>query len=260
MDREVRLVRRELKFIIPQSLVEPIVDYISVYCDPDPYSKNGDYYRVNSLYLDSRDFSLLSNKKNKLFKRYNLRVRSYGEGTSAPYFFEMKCKLGNLVDKLRSKTNDPNWSQYFDYSSDIRNMNPSHLENCQAFFREASFLNAEPKILTQYDRLAFFSTIDDYARVTFDRNLRYQESSEFKVAPTPGKMSNYDVGSAFGGDQSSVVLELKAGKAIPIWMADLIRIFNLNLRSFSKYERSLECYYFLEQEELFQSIPTLAFA
>ena len=262
MDREVRLERFELKYIIPYSMVKPIINYIQIYCDQDPFSKMKDdgFYTVNSLYLDSKTFRLLQRKKDKVSNRFNLRVRSYEDGSKPPYFFEVKCKKGAIVDKLRSRVDVENWASYFDYKKDISQLKSGSDEHLNTFFRHAISYQAEPKILTQYDRLAYFSTIDDYARVTFDKNLRFQHVSDYIVTPDPAKMCNYDVGSAFGGETSSVVLELKSHRNVPIWMLDLIRFFGLNQRSFSKYERSLEESLFADITDFRAKVPAPLFA
>lgn len=240
--------RFELKYIIPKSLIEPIVDYIGVYCQQDKYSQSHPegYYRVNTLYLDSKNFILLGRKKNNMDRRFNLRVRSYGDGTCPPYFFEMKCKRGNIVEKYRSRLDRKDWKQYLvgtPPTPQIKNpfkFADSNGENLENFLKKAESLQVEPKILTQYDRLAYFSTIDDYARVTFDRNLKFQMTNEYLVAPETRKMVNYDLAEVFGTRQSSVVLELKSYKKVPIWMLDLVRYFGLNRSSFSKYEKSYD--------------------
>ena len=257
MNHQYNLERFELKYIIPYSMIRHIENYISVYCEKDLFSQreNDAYYTVNSLYLDSKNFGLLGKKKNKVADRFNLRVRSYGDGTAPPYFFEVKCKRGAVVEKLRSKVEDEQWPDFFKYRTDGPNINQNNCGNLNTFFKHALALQAEPKILTQYQRLAYFSTIDDYARVTFDKNLRFQRVSEYTVTPDKEKMCNYDANEALGGPSASVVLELKSYRNVPIWMLDLIKYFGLNQRSFSKYEKSLEESMFDGYNEFFTQVP-----
>ncbi len=261
-NREARLVRRELKFTVPLTLVPSIVDYLDIYCEQDPFSKvvEGGFYRVNSLYLDSKNFRLLQNKKNKAPRRFNLRVRCYGDGKLPPYFFEMKCKSNDFVDKLRSQTTDPDWAKMFTYNRSLEDFKVKNNGNFMTFMNQACFLNAEPKILTQYERLAYFSTVDDYARVTFDKNLRYQCTDQFSVTPDDRQMINYDVSSIFDSHEPSVVLELKSGGDLPHWMKSLIQIFNLRQRSFSKYERSLDTSVSTDIESLVNLVPSNLYA
>ena len=56
------LERLELKFHIPETMVEPISNFASIYCSPDKYSRDaeGGVYTVNSLYLDSPNYLPLS--------------------------------------------------------------------------------------------------------------------------------------------------------------------------------------------------------
>ena len=95
--------------------------------------------------------------------------------------------------------------------------------------------NAEPKILTQYRRKAYFSECEDYARVTFDIELKYMAETGFLLTPDKHEMRACDLVTNFDPG-CSVVLELKCYTTqVPLWMIDLIRKFGLQRRSFSKY-------------------------
>jgi hypothetical protein len=95
--------------------------------------------------------------------------------------------------------------------------------------------NATPKVLTQYMRKAYVSDIDEYVRVTFDIDLRYQAEEEYNMIPHEDKMVPLDNEALFDPG-SNVILELKCYTTrVPLWMVDLIRYFNLSRRSFSKY-------------------------
>ncbi len=103
------------------------------------------------------------------------------------------------------------------------------------FFRMACAHSAAPKVLSQYMRKAYVSDVDDYARVTFDIDLRYQSPEGYSLVPDEDKMVPLDHDGIFEPG-CSVVLELKCNTTlVPLWMVDLIRCFDLRRRSFSKY-------------------------
>ena len=85
------LERLELKFHIPETMVEPISEFVSIYCSPDKYSRDaeGGVYTVNSLYLDSPNFLFLRRRLDGSANRINMRVRSYGDAGELPFFLEI---------------------------------------------------------------------------------------------------------------------------------------------------------------------------
>ncbi len=237
------LDRFESKYTIPLSMVEPIVQFILPYCSYDKYSalSPDKYYRINSLYFDTPDFLFLRQRMLKAERRFNMRIRSYGDNPSFPYFFEIKQRIGDIVRKTRARVDDPEWAQYFSAtkglppdSDDSKNSTRRDL-----FYRTALKYNAQPVVLVQYRRQAFFSNYDEYARVTFDINLRYKAQKEYSPLPVEEMMVPCDL--PVGSDScSSVILELKCYTSfVPLWMIDLVRAFNLQRTGFSKFSTCL---------------------
>jgi len=97
------------------------------------------------------------------------------------------------------------------------------------------------KVLTQYKRRAFFSTVDDYARVTMDVNMKYRVQNHYSLVPG-SSMANYDNETIYEKNCCSgpgVILELKCNIGqVPLWMLDLISTFELQQQGFSKYLNS----------------------
>ncbi len=232
--------RFEMKFTIPLSLVEPISQFASVYCSLDKYSersRNG-FYKVNNLYFDTPDYLFLRMRLNHTEKRFNIRVRSYDDKSNMPYFLEIKQKSGQIVRKYRSKVTDSDWDKVYTepgYQSCNASNEPLEVRNRMLFEKQILSYNASPKVLTQYLRKAWVSDVDDYARVTFDRALMYQHETTYNLKPEDGLLCPSDPETIFDAG-CSVVLELKCYTAfVPLWMIDLIRYFDLQRRSFSKY-------------------------
>lgn len=235
------LERYELKYMIPSGLVEPISDFASVYCSLDEYSLNSNngFYRVNSLYLDSPSFLFLRMRIEDMDNRINMRVRSYGDHPDIPYFLEIKHKTGNVVRKYRAAVTDRNWFRaYTDpgfYPHEVsRDKND---EASRKMFERLVFAyDASPVILTQYARKAFISDVDDYARITFDRELKFRPEKNYRPVPGKGQMVSCDHDLAFDPG-CDVILELKCYTTrVPVWMLDMIKYFDLRRTSFSKYK------------------------
>ncbi|MBU0993893.1 MAG: polyphosphate polymerase domain-containing protein [Proteobacteria bacterium] len=228
--------RYELKFIISFSLIDPISEYVSIYASPDKYSlkTRSGYYKVNNLYLDSPEYLFLKMRLNGSKNRFNMRVRAYGDHAELPYFLEIKQKTGNIVKKYRTEVSDPLWYKTYTNPGSM-NIENRNCKNRQLFERLLYSYNASPKIFTQYMRKAWISEVDSYARITFDLDLRYMAQSNYCFNYSEHELSSCDTETMFDPG-CSVILELKCFSAyVPLWMIDMIKTFNLNRRSFSKY-------------------------
>jgi hypothetical protein len=195
------------------------------------------FYKVNNIYLDSPGYLFLQRRLSGMDHRFNMRIRAYGDSPKFPYFCEVKHKTMGIVKKKRAKITDPDWAQKFD-SKMFDDLNSGDISTDEDylnhFLRLAYVHNIEPKVFTQYRRKAYASVVDDYARVTFDKDLRFERRSTYDLSPVEESLSHYDNPMNFDEDKN-VILELKCTTQVPVWFMDLIRTFNLTRMSFSKY-------------------------
>lgn len=229
--------RYELKFLVPGAMIEDIKSFIEPYCQLDPFCKasSDNYYRINSLYLDSLDGLFYRKRQASVDGRFNMRIRTYGANPTPPYFLEVKYKTGGYVKKYRAKVSSS------DFENAVFGMEQGD-KNHKLFTKLATIHHVEPKVMTSYKRMAFFSQIDEYARVTFDRNMKCHEARGFYPVPSLESESNYDNETLFPPN-CDTVLELKSTTNVPLWMVDLIRYFRLERTSFSKYCNSYQHVY-----------------
>ncbi|MBT8434903.1 MAG: polyphosphate polymerase domain-containing protein [Gammaproteobacteria bacterium] len=237
--------RHELKYAVPWRFVEPICRFIEPYCELDHHSaiSADNFYLVSSLYLDTRGLEFLRQRMYGKDGRFNMRVRCYGEQGQAPYFLEIKRKRGFIGKKYRAIASEDEWPaiiqdpQFRIQPADSdKNQN-----NMELFYRLATSYAIEPKLLTQYRRRAYVSTIDQYARVTLDASMKYRAQNHFSLV-SDENMVSYDNETIYTRDMVSdaaVVLELKCDVGqVPTWMLDLISTFDLKQQGFSKYMSS----------------------
>ncbi len=234
------LARYELKYLIPEWMVEPISEFIAPYTSLDKYSEIADdgFYRINNLYLDTPYYLFMRYRRNRVSRRFNMRIRTYGEPPYNMMFFEVKEKHISVIRKLRGKTDKKGWEAFVAdpfKSFQEEEACPTEESNLQYFQRLIQEYNSEPKVQTKYKRKAFFSECDDYARVTFDKSLRYYPQDRYDFSALERNMMPYDFCTNFP-PECSVVLELKCyTKYVPLWMIDCIKRFDLKRVSFSKY-------------------------
>ena len=237
--------RHELKYAIPWCYLEPLRRFVEIYCELDHHSTLAadNFYLVNSLYLDTRGLEFLRQRIYGKDGRFNMRVRCYGAQGRAPYFLEIKRKSGTSGKKYRSLATADEWptilqdpTYRLDGDGSDRNF-----ENKKLFLRMATSYAIEPKLLTQYKRCAYVSTVDEYARVTLDINMKYRNQDHYSFA-TDHDMVSYDNETIYARDMysdASVILELKCNIGqVPTWMLDLIATFDLKQQGFSKYMSS----------------------
>ncbi len=254
------LERYELKYLIPWSYVEPITDFLSPYCSLDYYSElaaaDNYFYKVSSLYLDTPSYEFYRQRIEGKAVRFNMRARAYGDGTKAPYFLEIKNRIGisGVVKKYRATAEEHQWPHILTDPSFRAPESDASAEkaNKELFLRLAISYAIEPKILTKYQRRAFFSTVDNYARVTMDANMQYRPEYNYTVC-SDHDMTNYDNETIYAYNtrsEASVVLELKCNVAeVPYWILDLIKLFNLQQVGFSKYVNSVMVNYYDNGDE-----------
>jgi SPX domain protein involved in polyphosphate accumulation len=227
------LERYEAKYTIPLAMIEPISRFIAPYCSLDSFSARtvDQFYTINSLYFDTPAHLFLRQRLLKVEKRFNVRIRSYGDDPQPPYFLEIKQRRGDVIRKLRAKVNADNLRMVVEGYEPAQSAD----DNRRIFCRTVHDYNAHPIVLVQYRRKAYVSDCDDYARVTFDVGLRYAPCSEYDPRPSQREMIPCDTQSCFDSG-CSVILELKSYTAyVPLWMIDLVRTFELYRRGFSKY-------------------------
>ncbi len=246
------LERYELKYMIPMSYVEPISQFLEPYCQFDYFSTKADdhFYPVNSLYFDTRNYEFLKQRLWGRHSRFNMRVRSYGDGRKPPYYMEIKHKTGTFVKKYRATIQGEEWPHILtDPQFRVaENESGTNRQNKELFMRLAVTYAIEPKIYTQYIRRAFFSTVNEYARVTMDRNMKFRPQEIFHSTGDPydlrpdDSLTNYDNETIYAPNtwsDAGVILELKCYVGqVPTWMVDLITFFELKQMAFSKFVTS----------------------
>ena len=243
----LNLDRYELKYIIPRALVAPISAYVEQYCEMDYYSKISpdNFYVINSLYLDTPSLFIARKQQNSENDYSCFRVRSYGADPKPPFYFESKQKIHSFCKKRRGKVPITNFGDIFQNPAAVeeQGFNPYADKNTASFIEKVHTFGLEPKILTQYRRKAYLSVHDDYARVTFDRDMKYMEETNWNAVPDESRMTNYDHPESFdlGADTGgcNVVMELKCERKIPLWFIQMIRGFELVQHGFSKFQYSM---------------------
>ena len=247
-DREID--RYEAKYILPSRLIPKIREYIRPFCEPDPNGV-GDppTYVITTLQLDSPNLALHYAKLWDFTNRFKLRIRTYGEPVGqCPVFLEVKAKFRTSTRKLRCQIPFAQWGPHLFRDEIIRGLNfksKQEADNFYQFVRLTKEIGARPVMLIKYRRESYFGKMERYSRVTFDRELEYQQTYSWNDWGAEGQWHNLDnpMMQTRRHDRevgySGVVLELKALIDVPQWMIDLTTEFDLVRAGHCKYSNAM---------------------
>ncbi len=227
--------RFEFKFVVDESCAVGIRDFLSSHLEPDEHARSSadNSYRVNSLYLDSRELVLFQQTSGGLKNRFKLRVRFYDGNPDSPAFLEIKRRVTGVILKERAVIAREGVRSLLDGGRPQlshllgNNGNAACGGAMQNFCDLYESIDGGPQIYVCYMREAYVSPDSDQVRVTFDRQLLGSpfDRATCLVPPTDG--TEPDVGG--------VILELKFTDRFPSWMRELVEAFNLQRRSVPKY-------------------------
>ena len=250
-----KLHRREYKYLVDERQVDQIRRYIEGICSADEHAAAGGRYLIDTLYLDTPRHDIYWATVRDQNDRYKLRIRSYPSAKNAPIFFEVKRRVSDAVLKTRGSIRG-NWQRILldgtpEVLAEIAAPQRRAIDNFICHFHK---LPMEPCVHIRYEREPYFSQIDHYARVTFDRSLSYQRAEQLTIdAPDSNWLyiDNPGVQRGVSLDHSLVLLELKFTSLVPGWMRHLSQTLGLQRLAFCKYTRAVEA---------MQTLPTFRIA
>lgn len=232
---ELHIPRRyELKYVVTQAQADAVRLAIAPFCRLDRNSADApDHeYSIKSIYLDSPARDLYRVSREGRDPRFKVRVRRYGSGGAV--FLEVKRKEQGLVRKSRARVPASEWPERL--LSRPADTSPAE----QAFLFAVDRYQLAPALLVHYEREAWASFVDDYARVTLDRQIRCQAPNGWDFEGDPSAWLPLDHAGTMHGTAGAALLELKCTQQVPAWMAHLTEQLELWKSGFSKYCNGLE--------------------
>ena len=239
--------RREFKYLIDERTAARVRDAIRPFCDRDPHAAKhpSGRYLIDSCYFDDAAFSLYRANLISLVDRYKVRVRTYPPYKGGPVFFEVKSRYNEVISKTRGLVPGDLWESLV---SDPSARIPEKWDGARRVAVEklmalVQINHLRPVTLVRYEREPFVSQIDDYARVTFDRSIRSKalNRASFDTGDRGWRWMDNAVMQRMG--EALTVLELKFTSAVPCWMSNVVRNFELHRLSFSKYGTSVKTWH-----------------
>ena len=232
MQETLTFERYELKYFVPEALVQRIRVFSAPYLIPDEYASKDPTgtYRINNLYWDSPSLALYWEHSRGNPDRFKLRIRTYGD-SSGPRFLEVKRRIRRVIVKTRASISPREYEAVLagDWEKAMKGANAGLLHE---FVDRALLYGARPILSIRYQREAYMSAFQDGARLTFDRAICYQRTRESHLA-NPDENFIYVDGSK--DKMGGVLMELKFTDLCPRWMAEMVKTCELERTGFSKY-------------------------
>jgi len=237
------LQRYEFKYLIPASSIPPICAFIQPYCSMDQYAEQEEskFYTIRTLYLDNAAYKTYWDTEHGVPHRFKLRVRAYGQDSNGPIKFEIKRRANEVISKTSVIVPGSDWTGLL--ADPTQKCDPGFGSDAvtalDTFRREVRLLQAGPKVLVRYERLAFRSRIDRYVRISFDRHICHQLMKDYELEGNCREWFFNDDSNSMCKNGSQVVLELKFSQRAPVWIHDMVRKFGLVRGGYSKYGTAL---------------------
>jgi SPX domain protein involved in polyphosphate accumulation len=228
--------RYEYKFLVEDSLVPAIRSFALSTSRLDAHARADGAYAIRSLYFDTAAFDLYAANEHEVGRRFKVRARTYPDSPGSPVFLEVKRRFGDVISKSRAAVPRDLWRQAIECDETTLAQLPERARSAvSAFACRVHLSHLEPVVLVEYEREAYVSEIDSYARLTFDRNIRVQAKSELDLEADPHRWCSIDHAAQTKTMRGVTVLELKFERRPPAWMHAMVRRLELVRYSFSKY-------------------------
>jgi hypothetical protein len=230
--------RYEFKYLIPERLVPAIREAARATSKIDEHAGPDGTYKIRSLYLDTDRYHLYWANEREQGDRFKARVRGY-PGKKAPVFLEVKRRVYDVILKTRAALPADRWKDVLEGRADpsIAFGGAAGKRGTERFLQKMATYHLQPVILVEYQREAYVSLVDKYARLTFDRKA---DPKRWRPVDHPVRTVTLE---------PVCVLELKFETKPPRWMVNLVKRLDLTRRSFSKYCYSVDAQLLLPQTQ-----------
>lgn len=211
--------RYEKKYLLNESKYYELRNALDKKMTADKYGN----HTICNVYFDTEDYYLIRTSLQKPLYKEKLRLRSYGVPKSEDIVFvEIKKKFDGIVYKRRAPMKLKDAEQYLIYGK--------YPEERNQIINEIDWVlkryTLKPAVYIAYNRVAMYGNEDSNLRVTFDKNIRFRESS---LDLRQGSDGNYIL------DRGMILMEVKIPGAVPVWMGRLFSELEIFPVTFSKY-------------------------
>lgn len=218
--KDIMTFRRvEKKYRLSPAQKNALLAIIGSHLTPDAHGRN----TICSLYLDTPDHLIIRNSIIARVYKEKLRLRSYGTPTLEDHvFLEIKKKFKGVVYKRREVMTLREAMTYIE--QDVKPCDTQIMREIDYSMR--FYRHPKPMMLIAYEREAYFDSENPDLRITFDTNVR--------ARATDCRLENGSHGE-YLLPEDVILMEIKTGGAMPVWLAQALSKCGILPGKFSKY-------------------------
>ena len=220
--------RYELKYKIHEEQWNNLIPVLQKYMSLDEHCQSQGSYKIYNIYFDNDTDEIIRHSLTKPYYKEKLRLRSYQIPLRAddPIYFEIKKKIGGVVNKRRAITT---LSQAIRLSEHGLISIPNEYQNRQVLAEIQKFIwryQAKPKVFLSYERVAYFEKENPFLRISLDSHILSRRTQVH-----------------FGGGEygtpllpeGDYIMEIKCDGHIPLWLSQQLSKQCIFRTGFSKY-------------------------
>ena len=218
--KDIMTFRRvEKKYRLNPAQKDALLALIGPHLTPDAHGRN----TICSLYLDTPDHLIIRNSIIARVYKEKLRLRSYGTPTLDDHvFLEIKKKFKGVVYKRREVMSLREAMAYIE-----QGVKPCDTQIMRELDYAMHFYHApKPMMLIAYEREAYFDADNPDLRITFDTDVRARNTD---CRLESGSHGDYLL------PEDAILMEIKTGGAMPVWLAQALSACGILPGKFSKY-------------------------
>ena len=222
--RLIKKYRNEWKYNLTNQELSLLKSRISNVLELDPHTPESGRYLIHSLYFDDYKDTSVYTTESGLSKRYKWRIRYYGDDLSY-IALEKKEKINSRCHKKSCKLTIDEYQKIV--SGNILDIvYDTEKELIKELARDVLLFNYEPKVIVDYERIAYVEEITN-VRITFDMKIS----------------ASYEIDNFLTGDYTKFylqesnmnLLEVKFDDILPSYIRNIVESYGFNQTSFSKY-------------------------
>ena len=198
---------------------------------------------IRNLYFDTDNYRLIRRSIDKPAYKEKLRVRSYTQADAdSTVFVELKKKYQSVVYKRRMALPE------FEAMRWLTKEHPCPKDT--QISREIDYFlsyyqTLRPAVFLSYEREAYYKKNGGDFRVTFDDHILCRQEELSLEADVWGRPLL---------PEGMVLMEIKCGGGIPLWMTRALSRERIYKTSFSKYGTAYETMIFPQMKGVFQNV------
>lgn len=231
---EINVFRRyEKKFLLTLEQWQSLLPTLESHMDIDPFCLNKQPYNVRTVYFDTDDYDVIRKSLDGPQFKEKLRMRKYGhyDVISDEVYFEIKRKFKGIGTKRRVKCTESEVDSLIKQGTMPVRTDYYAVQILNEIGYYLSVNKVKPAVFISYRRLAYTDRENKQFRLTIDQDiLTRRDDFDFSHGPKGRHLI----------DDNHRLMEVKVGKAMPLWFAQALSEHKIYLTSFSKYGKDFE--------------------